>query len=360
MQWKIAAELPVVTGQVKALGFAGPVAGVYQNRLIVAGGSNFPDSMPWLGGKKKYFDELFIYEKKGNRIVRRKKSFNLPFTVAYAASCSTANGVVYAGGENEQGISNKVFNLQINKNATALHVQPLPDLPVAVTNASATVYENTIYVAGGETATAASDLFLALDLDHLSNGWKRLPPVPKAVSHAVLVVQKNDTHESIYLIGGRSKNASGISDLYSSVFEFNLTKNQWTVKKSLPYELSAGTGMAAGAESILLFGGDKGETFHQAEMLIAAIQAEKSETVKAELNRKKILLQSSHPGFSKEVLLYNTRTDEWKEAGFFIHNSPVTTTAVQWGNRIVIPGGEIKAGVRSPYILSGKLQATIK
>ena len=109
-------------------------------------------------------------------------------------------------------------------------------------------------------------MFFSLDMDHIAEGWKQLPLIPKPVSHAVLVFQKSKDHESIFLIGGRRKNTNGISNLYSSAFEFNLTKNRWAEKKSLPYTLSAGTGMATGTHSILLFGGDKGETFHKVEM----------------------------------------------------------------------------------------------
>jgi N-acetylneuraminic acid mutarotase len=51
-KWKIVAKLPVERGQQKALGFAGPVAGVHENVMIIAGGANFPDSMPWQNGRK--------------------------------------------------------------------------------------------------------------------------------------------------------------------------------------------------------------------------------------------------------------------------------------------------------------------
>ncbi len=360
MQWKIAAELPVAKNQNKSLGFAGPVAGIYQNKMIVAGGANFPDAMPWLGGKKKYYDDVFVYVKTGSRIVLQKKQFKLPSTVAYAASCSTSKGIVYAGGENEQGISNKVFLLQLVQNAPTLVVQNLPDLPVAVTNASMTVHRNIIYFAGGEKAEGASDLFFSLDLDHIAAGWKQLAFIPKPVSHAVLVFQKSKDHESIFLIGGRRKNTNGISDLYSSVFEFNITKNQWAEKKSLPYTLSAGTGMATGTHSILLFGGDKGETFHKVEMLIAAINAEKDEVKKQQLTQQKNKLQMSHPGFCKDVLCYNTITGEWNVVDSIPFNTPVTTVACKWGNDVLIPSGEIKAGIRSPYILSAKLNPDIK
>ena len=68
----------------------------------------------------------------------------------------------------------------------------------------------------------------------------------------------------------------------------------------------------------------------------------------------------SHPGFCKEVLCYNIITDEWTVVDSIPFDTPVTTVAIKWGNEVLIPSGEIKAGVRSPYILSAKLNSDIK
>jgi len=45
----------------------------------------------------------------------------------------------------------------------------------------------------------------------------------------------------------------------------------------------------------------------------------------------------------------------WKEAGRLPYATPVTTIAVPWKQWVFIPSGEVKAGVRSPYIISVKL-----
>jgi N-acetylneuraminic acid mutarotase len=281
--------------------------------------------------------------------------FKLNQKIAYGASVSTANGIICIGGENEKGISRSVFLLQWDAVNKKIMIKNLPDLPLAMTNMTATVNKKIVYIAGGEILNGVSDQFYSLDLNKISEGWKRLPVLPKPISHAVMVVQSNGDHSCIYLIGGRKKNTNGISDLYFSVYEFDLKKNEWKEKKSLPYALSAGTAIANGTTNILLFGGDKGETFHQTEILIAAINAEKDETKKQELIQQKNKLQRSHPGFSNEVLSYNTFKDEWKLIDKIPAATPVTTTAVKWGNRVFIPSGEIKAGVRTPQILMGKV-----
>ncbi|MEI9806629.1 MAG: hypothetical protein WDO16_01410 [Bacteroidota bacterium] len=50
----------------------------------------------------------------------------------------------------------------------------------------------------------------------------------------------------------------------------------------------------------------------------------------------------AHPGFSKDVYLYNTITDVWTNSGKIPFETPVTTTAVKWGKDIFIPSGEVR------------------
>ena len=52
---------------------------------------------------------------------------------------------------------------------------------------------------------------------------------------------------------------------------------------------------------------------------------------------------------------YNTQKNIWLSNGFIPFNASVTTNLVQWGDEIIIPSGEIKAGVRTPRIISAKI-----
>lgn len=355
IKWKIAAKLPVQNENKTALGLAGPVTGVHNNVLMVAGGANFPDAMPWKGGKKKYYNTVYVYQLKSGKLKLQHISNNLSSPVAYAACASTAQGIVYAGGENEKGITDKVFLLQWDKKIKLFTAKELPSLPFAVTNAMATAVDNYVYVAGGETASSVSAQFLFLDLNNTSAGWQPLPALPKPVSNAVFVAQSNNDGATIYLIGGRKKNSGSTSDLSSSVFAFNVKEKSWQERKSLPYALSAGTGIAYGKNDILLFSGDRGEAYNKTEKLIAAINAETGELKKQQLVNEKNKLQENHPGFSKDVLLFNTTSNEWTRLNPIPYDAPVTTTAMEWKNCVIIPSGEIKAGVRTPQILIGKI-----
>jgi len=353
INWQRAAVLPA-ENNVPHLGVAGPLTGVHNNVLVVAGGANFPDGMPWNGGAKKYHATAYIFKQNVKGKTDVLQTTQLPEALAYSASCTTPQGIISAGGENEKGVTNKVLLLQWKKDELLIH--SLPSLPIACANAAITYVDEKVYIAGGENSTEALRQFFFLDLQQIERGWQALPPLPQPTSHAVMVVQNNGAGKSIYLIGGRRKTDSGISQLYKQVYSFNLATQTWSEEPSLPYALSAGTGIASGSCNIVLFGGDKGETFHQTEKLIAAIKEEKDAAKKESLNSQKAALQSVHPGFSKEVLAYNTITKQWQVVSTVPFELPVTTTAVCWDGKVFLPSGEIRAGVRTPNIWAAEIE----
>lgn len=352
INWKVGGSLPSGAGVAESRGFAGAVSGVDKNILLVAGGANFPEKMPWLGGKKQFYNSGFAFKKKGDSITAFK-IFELSAAIAYAAVTSTGKGIFFGGGENAAGMTAGAFLLQWNPaRETVLQIK-LPDLPAPVVNAAAASFNNIVYVAGGETGAGASNKFYFLDLENLSRGWAAGPNLPQALSHGVLVEQYNGDHSAIYLAGGRRKEKNGLSTFFGSLYSFDLKNKKWIEKSKLPHPLSAGSGVATGASYILLLGGDKGKVFNETEQLINEILLEQDAAKKKALINRKAELQAAHPGFSKEVLLYNTITDVWTVTDTIPFNVPVTTTAFKWDKDIIIPSGEIKAGVRTPNILIG-------
>lgn len=357
INWQIIDSLPAPN-----IGVAGAFSGVHNGTILVAGGANFPNGMPWEGGKKQYSNDIFVYTKNKNGTLKRHhQSFNLPEKVAYGASVSTPKGIVCMGGENEMGASNKAFLMQWDKEKQQVLIQYLTNLPLPLTNASATIIGNTIYVVGGESDSKTTNSFLSLDVKDSTAAWKNLPNLPKPISHTVVAAHFKGKNKGIYVIGGRAKTPSGISDLYDSTYKFDLKQNIWIPLSKINDEqqntpLTAGTGIAIGTHYIALFGGDRGETFHQVETLLAAINTEHDEAKKQTLIQKKNQLLAAHPGFSKDVLLYDTQNDKWTKIGTIPFDSPVTTTAFKSGKRIFIPSGEIRAGVRTPHILAVDIQ----
>ena len=89
MDWR---QLPPIPD---SIGVAGPFAGVSGDALIVAGGANFPDKMPWDGGKKIWHDTAFVLDKTNGAW---RGEFKLPKPLGYGVSVSHKRGLVFIGG----------------------------------------------------------------------------------------------------------------------------------------------------------------------------------------------------------------------------------------------------------------------
>lgn len=358
LQWTVAASLPNNNKDtIPHPGVAGAFAGVNNNVLIIAGGANFPAGMPWEGGKKMYHNEIYILTHQSGKKYRwfTKKKFLLSQPIAYGASVTSDSGIICIGGENDQEISARVFAIRWDNKMADIIFETLPELPLPLTNVSATICKDVVYVGGGETTGSVSDKFMCLDLKNLQAGWQQLPAIPMPVSNAVMIAPPGKKSHSIVVIGGRRKTTSGISEIYSSVLEFDRLKKVWINKSPLPYALAAGTGFAVNEQQLLLFGGDQGIVFNKTEQLMVAITNEKDTEKKQALIKEKNNLQINHPGFSHTILSFNLIHNKWDKAGTIPFNTPVTTTAVKWGQCVFLTSGEIRAGVRTPQILSAKI-----
>jgi cyclically-permuted mutarotase family protein len=363
ISWKKIASVPDAGDAKTSLGLAGAINGVNNDVLIVAGGSNFPGKLPWEGGMKVYYDNIFVLEKKGNEYCWNKNVKSvLPESIAYCGNTSTPSGVVYVGGENENGISNKCFLIKWNKKENAVDVKPLPDLPLALTNIAVTNIDDVIYAVGGDEQNNSLNSFFSLDLKDKNLHWKKNPDFPIALANATAVAQNSKSGKKIFVIGGRSKTPSGISDLHNTVFAFDFQKNQWKRCTDISEgahttNLSAAGGVALHNNEILITGFDNGKTFHQIETLIAKIAQAKAPEEKQKLTEEKNNLSIHHKGFDKSLLLYNINSDRWTKIGELPFAAHVTTTDIKWGNDIIVSNGEIKPGVRTPDVWGGKVES---
>lgn len=356
-QWQRAASLPNSAKDVPSIGVAGPASGVHREVLFVAGGANFPNGMPWEGGLKQFHSAGFVYARNGSKGLQFLQSFSLAFPVAYPASVSTPQGVVMAGGENEAGPIPKVQLLSWDPGTKRVALQALPDLPIPLSGAAACAVGDLVYLSGGTLPDGTtSDGFFVLQVSKPGKGWKRLANLPEPLAHAVLLKQSNGVHDALYLIGGRRSQPSGISVLSAHVYVFDLKKETWKQEANdLPYPLSAASGVSVGSSYLLVFSGDSGEVFSRSEALLAAIRAEPNPEKQLALKEERTELLKNHPGFRREVLLYNTITKVWAVADSIPFPAPVTTQAVRWGDMVYLTSGEIRAGVRTPDILEARV-----
>jgi hypothetical protein len=95
-------------------------------------------------------------------------------------------------------------------------------------------------------------------------------------------------NHQLYLVGGRQRQANGISDFYNSCYAFDDNKKAG-LHKNLYLMLFRQELAVASKHQCILFGGDKGETFHQVEILLAQIAQESDPEKRLNLLPKRII-----------------------------------------------------------------------
>jgi SSS family solute:Na+ symporter len=365
MTWAELPELPAAPGQDRQHGLAGIFAGVHEDVLILAGGANFPDGMPWEGGEKVWWDDIFVLQKTKSGYHWISENLKLPKPLAYGVSVSSPYGLLCVGGGNKSGAQEDAFLLKWDAAGETVKVDSLPSLPYPLQNATGAAIGNKVYIAGGENGEV-KDVFLSIDLSEPAPQWQELPAWPGPPrSHAMAVVQSNGEYPCLYLFGGRQRKSNGVSELYHDGYRFDPQTQKWQEiaviadDEGNPLTLSAGTLASAGASHILFFGGVKGDIFNRLETLQSHLNEEgfdSARRIKLQYEKEDIL--TNHPGFSKEILSYNTITNTWNKLGMLPFTSPVTTSAVRWGDSIILPSGEVSPGIRTPKIRKVDFQKT--
>ncbi len=315
-EWKQLPSLPDKEG------FAGPFAGVSNDALLVAGGANFPDKKPWDGGKKIWYDSVFVLEKPDGEW---KNAGKLPRPLGYGVSVTHGDSVVCVGGSDADRHYADAFRLDWKTGK--LVTTKLPSLPKPLANACGALVGDNLYVAGGQEKPDSKDTAKTawrLDLSAKEPKWRQIDACPGSgrmlavaagfdgafwiVGGVDLVVGKGEKIERRYL---------------KDAYRYDPDKG-WKRVADLPYPVVAAPSPApADASGFYILGGDDGSQ--------VGVDPEK------------------HRGFGKKVLRYDMKSNKWVEAGE-VSAPRVTVPCVMWNRTWVVPSGEMRPGVRSPEV----------
>ncbi len=346
VQWD---NLPSVPDPV---GFAGAYAGVSGGSLVVAGGANFPEgTRPWSGGVKQWSDHVFVL---GEGSGQWTQVGALPRPMGYGASVTWRDTVIIIGGADQHRHYADVFAMRYADGA--LQISPMPALPAPIAHTCGVLVGDVIYVAGGLSSpndTVASAAFFALDLSkpaderqwEVRESW---PGAPRMLAVA------GSVDGDFYLLSGVSLQADAadavpVRSYLSDAFRYRPGVG-WTAIAGLPHAVAAAPSPALTGPhgQLLVFGGDDGRLARQASPM-----------------------KDAHPGFSSGIQAYNPLTNQWAADGTLPVDkqanpetdpnastwAPVTTAAVLWNNRYVLPMGEVRPGVRTNRVLAVKYEA---
>ena len=358
-------ELPRSEPNLSNPGVAGAFSGIINNKLIIAGGANFPDKMPWEGGAKVIHDKIDVFEIIDDKLKTIGTSVNLAEPLAYGSSVSLTDGVLCIGGNNPENTSSKVFLIKWNAEANDIFIQPFPELPDPLCYSAAVLSENVVYVIGGassQNGTTQKNYFYGLDLSKKNTsvfGWEKLSPYPGiARTFGVAAAQSNGKRKCIYLFSGRNTNNPDNPVVFNDGLVYDPTDRQWNripQNSASGFHVMAGSAFSDGKNSIVFAGGVSDSIFLKEQRLKfeMADAVTRKNKIRTDLLKNELLLfYTEHKGFSQKILIYNTVSNTIKSGGSFNTFCPVTTNAIPFKEGAIIAGGEITPGVRTPDIFS--------
>jgi len=316
LEWQ---PLPAIPDR---LGFAGSYAGVSGGALLVAGGANFPDKLPWEGGTKVWYDRVFVLEPGATAW---REGSRLPSAAGYGVSVTLDEGLLLIGGGDAKRNFSETWLARWE--GREVKFSAWPGLPHPLAMAAGARVGRIVYVAGGlerPDATRAQAVFLALDLERVKDGWRELPTWPGPER---MLATAGASGDGFFLFSGArlAADAQGkpVREWLRDAYRYT-PGGGWKRLADLPrVAVAAPSPAPMVGGKLFVIGGDDG-----AQASVAP---------------------TGHKGFPRDVLGYNPVTNEWTRAEE-VPFSLVTTTLAEWQGKIVIPGGEQKPGVRSPAV----------
>ena len=242
VEWGSLPALPAAEGETEALGVAGPFVGTHNGALIVAGGANFPEGLPWepkadgTNPPKIYHDRIYVMTKGADGAPSWQISdVKLPVKVGYGVSASTTEGVVCVGGhwktveaDGSQKMvrSDRVFSIKWVDGKVQID-EAYPKLPSGWSDMAGGLVGSQLIIAGGDAGQGATNRCLSLDLTKKVE-WAEKAPLPgEPRVLAVGAVQTVGKGKQLFVFSGRNTNKRGPEVLLSDSWRYNPSTNSW-------------------------------------------------------------------------------------------------------------------------------------
>lgn len=310
-------------------GLKGMYGGVSGDRVLLAGGSNFPVAAR-AGGKKTFHAAIHVR----SRVATPDEPWVatdevLPSARGEGAAVTALGGVIAIGGATAAGPLAEVLLLRWEPATRRVAIRPLPELPGPAANAAAAVLDGWLYVAGGEGQGGALASFRRLELATVVTGSARWEPLPSWPGRprfgGVLVTVMTGGGVRLLWAGGIGGPAKNQADYFADAFLFAPATGGWTAASAMPRGAVLAAGIPTAAGDALVLGGSDGHDFHNMKTL------------------------GERYRIPSDVLHYDGRIGRWSGAGM-MPLGLVGAAVVPDGEGWWIAGGEYSPGLRTPQV----------
>lgn len=217
-----------------------------------------------------------------------------------------------------------------------------PDFPVPLREAAGARIGQALYAGLGSAGAA----WFRLDLLQRDAGWQRMADFPGAVpsgaAHAA-------TGTALYIFGGclaaDGEHAARQSD---AIWRYDSIKDSWSeLGVTLPAGLLGAAAVASDAGTILLFGGYNRQQFDAfcSAQAQAGDEVQRAALLRAYMNRPITAFD-----WNRQVLRFDTASASMHNTGATPFLPTCGAAAMLADGRIVLAGGELKPGLRTPLV----------
>ena len=360
-QFEFLPDVPPNNGLQIQPGLAGPYVGVTAGALVLAGGANFPDGMPWEGGLKHYYDGIFyLIKKEGNAFEWHLSKSVLPQQLAYGGCVPVSGGLLLFGGKNADGVTDGTWIVNLDPLTGNCQIAEAATLPRALSDFAFSVVGDYVYVAGGgNNAGVSTNTFWRYPVNGtnaVKGTWEQLNDLPGPPrSFAVAATQSDGNHNCFYLFSGRTISQDGTINLLQDGYVYDPVLARWSpLNPNVAFTVMAGTAFPLGSASIVFPSAADGELMAKELAMRDTLKQAQSAKDTARVQRLNQALNkhvTGHPGFKTKIRIFNTITQEMEFKGALPTTAQVTTTVVSWDGGFILPSGEIRPGVRTPKVL---------
>ncbi|MGH2624244.1 MAG: sodium:solute symporter family transporter, partial [Sphingobacterium sp.] len=244
-------------------------------------------------------------------------------------------GFFILGGTDGQQVSNRVMFMKWDAVSSKIELDSsFAKLPIGLSSLSAAVIGDNLYVAGGQNINGEPQVFFfTLKIQRNAAAkepkWERLPTWPGVGRFgAVLSAQSNGEYDCLNLFGG--KGAGGyLNDSYA----YDPKRGNWRTIQEMPRPSLFSPYVVMGQTHIVLFSGSDGHDTDRA-----------------------ITLKDNYH-MVKDVMAYHTITNTWIKLGE-IPTGVAGAHALRWKDQLLLVGGELRPGIRSPEIQLATIQSS--
>ena len=353
----------------KELELGGTFNGLIGDDLYIMGGSNFPEKPFWDGGGKSWYPNIYrISLNSESKTSWVKVDLKLPKALANGYAFTTSYGIVLTGGAKGTDVSDETWLLKKESGKEVL--QKMPAMPFPLVLHSGTQIGNKIFVFGGTqslTNIEGSRELISLDLDAFYKDenlkWERHTSLPGPGRLLPVMVAQNDgSGNQLFIASGQEPRTGFLNNYLLDAYKYFPKEKEWKKLQDIRFSnekeahpLFGGIAVAKGSSDVFVFGGVTGDYNLKLEDLSLQKASTDEPSILDSLTQLQNEIYNTHPGFSKNIVRYNTVTDTWTVVGTLPFQTKITTQAISYKNKVLLPMGEISPGVRSSQLFEGTL-----